>query len=100
FRMFRPEAFAHVRKFKPCIDLDGVSMAGVDHAAEVIVGLGVALPIVPSGDVQSTYPGGSPTWREGVKVHARPIRAVEGRPEFRRVERRIKPELRKCMSDI
>ena len=56
-------------------------MAGVDQLAQIFVGLRIALPVMPRGDVQRADAGGAPARGEIIEIDARAIGGIEERPQ-------------------
>ena len=79
--MIVPEAFADVRQLDPGVDQDAVAVAGVDQVAQLGVALGVGLPVVPGGDVESGDAGVAPPGGEIIEIDAEAVGGIEEGPE-------------------
>ena len=87
--MLVPELFAHVRQFEPGIDQDRLAVAGFDQPAQIFVGLGVLLVVMPAGHVQRADAGFAPALGEIIEIDARAIGAIEEGPQALAAEGRL-----------
>ena len=79
--MLVPELFADVGEFYPGVDQDRAFVAGLNQLTEVLVATGVAVVIVPGGDVDGSDAGAPPAFGEVVGVDAQPVGGIEEGPE-------------------
>src|SRR5690348_15159901 len=98
--MVIPEFLAHVRQLDPGINRDRVLVAGLDQMAEIFVSLGIALPVMPGGDVQRADSRSPPARREVIQINPRAVGGIEKRPQARRPERRLETEIRERLDNV
>src|ERR1700722_1082761 len=79
--MLIPEFLADMRQLEPRVYYDPIAMARFDQLAQIFIGLGIALPVMPCCNVERADAGGFPTDGEITEVDAGAVGRIEEGPQ-------------------